>query len=378
MRATLVERKSMIFHRRFKFFAALALCAAPSALLANDDICTDIQRRLTGGSLMIGNSSETRIATHAINDQNAYIRQIRTDMRRNGCSIGSVIVYGNRNAELCGELGDRLIEARSELDFLNAQRQQLKLTRQTNLPIEERRALEDAWDNYGCVSQASRSTQDFDQLPPPNLSPQPPRGAINPPVTIIDPSNRPSTQGTLRTMCVRTCDGKFFPISSQASPIDFSTHAQQCQNACPAAATELFYHALVGQESKDMVSASNGQSYTALPNAYRFQSEKTAGDNRCSCGAQGSIEFGEKPEVSLAAPKPDLTPKQNDADTPPAEKITPQSRPANSSQPIEPVNEARPYVPGDRKIRAVGPQFFPQDSAIDLTKPATGGAQPQQ
>jgi hypothetical protein len=369
----------MIFHRRLKVLAVLALCAAPTPLLANDDICTDIQRRLTGGSLMIGNSADTRIATKAINDQNAYIRELRTDMRRNGCSIGSVIVYGNRNAELCGELGDRLIAARSELDYLNAQRQQLRLTRQTDLPIEERRALEDAWDDYGCVSQASRSTQDFGQLPPPNLTPpQPPLGAVNPPVTIIDPSNRPSTQGVLRTMCVQTCDGKFFPISSQASPIDFAAHAQQCQNACPAATTELFYHALVGQESKDMVSASNGQSYASLPNAYRFQSGKSASGNSCSCGAQGSVEFGEKPEVSLAAPKPDLTPNQSGVDTPPAEKITPQSRPANSSQPNEPINEARPYVPGERKIRAVGPQFFPQDSAIDLTKPATGGAQPQQ
>jgi hypothetical protein len=368
----------MIFHRRFKFLAAFALCAVPSALLANDDICTDIQRRLTGGSLTIGNSAETRITTQAINDQNASIRQIRTDMRRNGCSIGSVIIYGNRNAELCGELGDRLIEARSELDFLNSQRNQLKLTRQTDLPFEERRALEDAWDNYGCINQASRSSLDYEELPAPSLTPLPPPDIIRPPVAIIDPSNKPSTQGALRTMCVRTCDGKFFPISSQASPIDFATHAQQCQNACPAAQTELFYHALVGQESKDMVSASSGQSYAALPNAYRFQSGKPSGGNSCSCGTQGSIEFGEKPQVNLASPKPPITPKPSAADAPPAEKITPQSRPANSVQPNAPVDEGRPYVPGDRKIRAVGPQFFPQDNAIDLSKPATGGAQPQQ
>ncbi len=40
-------------------------------------------------------------------------------------------------------------------------------------------------------------------------------------------------RGPYRTMCVRTCDGAFFPITSNATPADFGRDAASCAARCP-------------------------------------------------------------------------------------------------------------------------------------------------
>jgi hypothetical protein len=362
--------QAMSYHRRMTtYLSALFAIVLPSLAHATDDRCLDIQRRLNGGALTIGNSAETRSITRAINDQNGLLRQIRIEMRKNGCSIGSVIVYGNRNAELCGELGDQMVEARAELDYLNAERRNLQLTRQSDIPDDERRSLENAWEEYGCRRTESLPAS---QLPAPepqivgrDLSP------LDPPVTIIKPGMNHGVvpqpkRGSLRTVCVRLCDGKFFPISASATPLDFLTQSKQCQQACPATETELFYHSLIDQETRDMISAVTGKPYADLPSAFEFQSMGKSTNESCTCGLNAGIQFKDNVEDDAAA-------------KPPAEKIEAGSSPAQqnaSNKPI--VDEGRPYVPGERKVRSVGPQFFPQDNEMDLSNPAAKGAQPQQ
>jgi hypothetical protein len=49
--------------------------------------------------------------------------------------------------------------------------------------------------------------------------------------------------GTFRTVCVRTCDGFYFPISYTTSPDRFREDEQTCQRLCPAAEVSLYtYH----------------------------------------------------------------------------------------------------------------------------------------
>jgi hypothetical protein len=47
--------------------------------------------------------------------------------------------------------------------------------------------------------------------------------------------------GTYRTLCVRTCDGYYFPISFSTLPENFDRDAEACQSKC-AAPVELYYH----------------------------------------------------------------------------------------------------------------------------------------
>lgn len=101
-------------------------------------------------------------------------------------------------------------------------------------------------------------------------------------VTGIDTSVgrlRVPTGGTFRTLCVRTCDGYFFPISFSTSSDKFPQDAQICASMCPAAETDLFIYPNPGGEPENMMSLA-GIAYKDLPNAFRHRKEYVEG---CSC-----------------------------------------------------------------------------------------------
>ncbi|WP_170230604.1 DUF2865 domain-containing protein [Roseibium hamelinense] len=85
--------------------------------------------------------------------------------------------------------------------------------------------------------------------------------------------------GTYRTMCVRTCDGFFFPVSFATGQDQFVNDAARCREICPAAQTELFVYKNPGGLKEEMISLS-GIRYLDHDNAYRFQEEFVHG---CSC-----------------------------------------------------------------------------------------------
>src|SRR4051812_41394853 len=48
--------------------------------------------------------------------------------------------------------------------------------------------------------------------------------------------------GTFRTVCVRSCDGAYFPISFATVPARFPDDEKACKSLCPAAEATLFAH----------------------------------------------------------------------------------------------------------------------------------------
>ena len=83
---------------------------------------------------------------------------------------------------------------------------------------------------------------------------------------------------TYRTMCVRTCDGFYFPVSFSTLSSRFPKDAAVCQSQC-AAPAELFVYKNPGEEIEQMISL-EGRPYTELPNAFLFRKEFV---NGCSC-----------------------------------------------------------------------------------------------
>jgi hypothetical protein len=77
--------------------------------------------------------------------------------------------------------------------------------------------------------------------------------------------------------CVRSCDGRYFPITGP----DNNSRAQACNNFCPASQTSVVY----GSEIDGAVTES-GQSYSDLPNAFRYRNEFVAG---CSCNGKDKV-----------------------------------------------------------------------------------------
>jgi hypothetical protein len=93
----------------------------------------------------------------------------------------------------------------------------------------------------------------------------------------------PQQSSNFRTLCVRTCDGFFFPISFSTSQDRFQEDERTCQRMCPAAEAVLFSYRNPGENISQAVSI-NGQPYTSLPNAFRYRQEYNAG---CTCKRDG-------------------------------------------------------------------------------------------
>ena len=85
-----------------------------------------------------------------------------------------------------------------------------------------------------------------------------------------------------RAVCVRLCDGSFFPVNG----VDAHGSQAACASQCPGAPTQVFYRA-TGSDQIEDATASNGQRYAALPVAFRYRSTV---DNTCTCGARGARE----------------------------------------------------------------------------------------
>ncbi len=90
-----------------------------------------------------------------------------------------------------------------------------------------------------------------------------------------------SQKGTYRTMCVRLCDGYFWPISFATSQYNFERDQQRCEASCTSDA-RLFRYQNPGEDFEDMQDL-NGEPYKALRTAFKFR--KTY-DQACSCRPQ--------------------------------------------------------------------------------------------
>lgn len=374
--------------RRNRLIGSLlaALLVAPVAVQAQD-ICETLEAQLrqpAESTQVIGTTAQVRQFANALAQQNLVIRRIKNDLRSYGCSSGSVIVYGNPNAQICGDIADALAQAEAERDMIAQDRNRMLASRRTEAA--------DRWDRIMAALDAEGC---LDRRPPDYASTDPgldarPRGYTDPfnddqrDIGNYGPTPDMPTEGGLRTLCVRTCDGAFFPISSNATPMDFSAQAAQCERMCPGTETELFYHSMVGQESSDMVSAKTGQPYKSMPTAFAYRNgSPSTRPPSCSCNMAAYHQEMRKQEEQASAPQSSPDQSYSGITRIPAPKTenrtpaSPETAPQVEAK-ASPVPE-REYDPKNSKVRIVGPQFLPEEtSRIDLKNPALKGAQPQQ
>ena len=84
---------------------------------------------------------------------------------------------------------------------------------------------------------------------------------------------------TYRTLCVRLCDGYYFPVSFSTLPNHFQRDSEVCQSKC-AAPAQLYYHRNPGGSVEQMVAFGSNLPYTELKAAFSYRKEFTDG---CSC-----------------------------------------------------------------------------------------------
>lgn len=103
---------------------------------------------------------------------------------------------------------------------------------------------------------------------------------------LASPRNSPSNSqpqrradiGPAKAFCVRTCDGRFFPVQARAG----LSAAEACHSFCPGSQTRLYSGSNI-----DYAAASDGSRYADLANAFVYRRQLVAG---CTCN--GRNPFG--------------------------------------------------------------------------------------
>lgn len=176
-----------------------------------------------------------------------------------------------------------------------------------------------------------------------------------------------SGNGTYRTLCVRTCDGYYFPISFSTTSEHLPEDARSCEALCPGTEARLFYHANPGGGPENMISIT-GEPYSSLANAFKY---RTSIDSACTCRPAGGYS------VAAAQSPPQTAIFLDDPTAPP-----PRPRPAPGEDPETLADRAGDYVPrapadvaaaatptatgaDGRPIRIVGPAYWGNNKAQD-------------
>ncbi len=308
----------------------------------------------------------------AIEEQDSELARARGMARRSRC-IGLFALPGASTSDRCDVLDNSIERMEANMSMLRRRYDQLSQT----ADVPDRQRILAAIDAHGCrdqqtaerrlpdpIDQESDSRALFDQVN---------RGVIirrsspsaddaEAPVGTIEDGN--AAPGSYRTMCVRTCDGFYFPISFATSPANFGNDEQACQAQCPGTDVELYYHHVPDQESEDMVSLA-GVPYTDLPTAFLYRKASAPKPPACGCHGAGKyssiVSFAPsgkadgQPTPKLTVPSIALPPAD-----PAASKKIGESAEAQATEPT-------PAADRTRRVRVVGPKFLPDPSkALDL------------
>ncbi|OYY08034.1 MAG: hypothetical protein B7Y70_13225 [Rhizobiales bacterium 35-68-8] len=281
---------------------------------------------------------------------------------------GFFIFQGPPRPPACDQIDQQISSLRSQLASVErggvdtgAQRRQIIVAlAQNNCGPQYRAALQSMPQGAAQARQPQRPRNFFESLfgGPVDVDPDEAPGLDAAPMDLPKSS-------TYRTVCVRTCDGYYFPISYATVPARFATDDALCRRLCPAAEAQLFTYRNPGEEIQQAVSVT-GKPYMSLPSALLYRKQLVPS---CSCRAQGqswaqalsgledqsTLEKGdilvtEEQAKQMSQPRPADPPPQsrNRAAASPA-KPAAQDAPATASAPLAPAGEQ----PGQRPVRVI-------------------------
>lgn len=343
--------------------AALSgLAAAQAQAQFSNPTCQRLEAQLA--TLDRGNADPARVeqirrTEDMVNRQQSEVDRLVAQSRRIGCeSFGFFSIFSNPPPQ-CGGLRRQIDQQRNALERIRNDLE--RLNGGTTERAAQRQGLLIALGDNGCGPQyrsaalAGQQGTFLDRLFGNNggggmfSTPSGPMG------------------GTFRTVCVRTCDGFYFPISYSTSPDRFRDDEQTCQRMCPASEVSLYTYHNPGEEMAQAVSL-NGSLYTELPTAFQY---RKAMDPACSCRrpgeswaqtlkaigpddtvAPGDVVVTEQNSKQLSQPRVGVDGKP----------IRPNQRVPTETAPVAPAPLAEApgqTDPAKRTVRTVGPTFLP-------------------
>ena len=336
----------------------------------SNPICVRLESQLAGLNQGAGDparADQIRRTEDAIAKQQAELDRTVGQAHKVGCAGQGFFALFSALSPQCGPITSQIQQMRGNLDRMISDLEQLK---NGNTGQEgQRRALIGQLAQNNCGAQYTAAANSWG-------GPQGFFDALFGGGTIVNPSGDGAPSGTYHTVCVRACDGFYFPISYSTVPSRFGDDARSCQRLCPAAEAELYSFRNPGENMEQAVSVS-GQPYTALPNAFRYRKEITAA---CSCRrpgqswaealknaddsstlANGDIVVTDQNAKALSQPKPQGKLTTSGAAAQPGTGANPPAAAATPSA----ANDG-----GKRTVRTVGPPFLSSPSSSQTSSPS--------
>lgn len=259
---------------RRTLWAAVAVAAfglvAVSPGAAESPYCTELRAQIARAS---AGSRAGQFQSAAAKQRGEYAR-VAARARALGCDRGQFLFFGEPPSPQCGSINAQLnqlsgaiaaydraavddggqrqaLAARYEAECRNPQPMQARLGRPRNF-FEELFGVGPA-DNQG-IMDPNQGLETMDETP----------------------------RGGPMAICVRDCDGGFFPISYSARSSNLDDLAAMCRALCPNAQVQLY----TASQWKGVNSALSidGEAYSDHPNAHKF--EKVY-DPACGCKPPG-------------------------------------------------------------------------------------------
>ena len=312
---------------------------------------------LDSGNADPARADQIRRSEEAVNRLQADVDRQVAQARKMGCENSGFFSIFNTPPPQCGALNRQIDQQRTSLE--NMQIGLERLNGGTSERASQRQSLLIALSNTGCGAQyrsaalAGQQGGFFDRLFGNNNS------SVN--------SSAPGAMGgTFRTICVRTCDGFYYPISYSTSSDRFQDDQQTCQRMCPASEVSLYTYHNPGEEVAQAVSL-NGAPYTALPNAFSY---RKALNPACSCrkpgetwadavkavGADTTVAPGDVVVTEQNAKR--LSQPRTGADGKPI-RVDPRAKTPAADNPAPLADAPGEIDPTKRTVRTVGPTFLP-------------------
>jgi len=308
--------------------------------------------------------------------QQGELDRVTSQAKRMGCDSSGFFSLFNGQSAQCGPVNNQIQQMRGNLDQITTNLERLRTGGLGGADREnQRRSVIPALAQNNCGPQYAAAAREQNQGGGGGFL-----GGIfgNNNATPVPPGDFGAASGTYRTVCVRSCDGAYFPVSFATVPARFPDDEKTCKALCPATEANLYAYRNPGEDMNQAVSTT-GQLYTALPTAFKFRAEftpacscKAAGqtwsdalksvDDKAQLEQQGDIVVTEESAKKMqqqkmqaqqpkgapaAAGKKGAAPPATTASTPPAAAAQPASPPADGK---------------DKQIRSVGPTFIPNNN----------------
>lgn len=181
------------------------------------------------------------------------------------------------------------------------------------------------------------------------------RGFYRPGDVVREPEVR-LRGNTFRTMCVRTSDGFYWPISFSTTRDRFDEDRGSCQAMCPGVGVELYAYRNPGGQIDAMVSTQTGLSYADQEYAFAYRTQFDPA-NRCTPSSAVLDEL--RPSAGLAYTQQPAGPRVPQPRPRPDMAADPETRAlqaSNSSFAALATLSSR-NADGEELVRVVGPNY---------------------